>query len=86
MTIMEKKGPIVIGICGKAGVGKDTLGDYIQKKHGDRVIKISFAEPIKQIGMIFGFHANQLYDQTLKEVKDDFWGISPREFMQFVGT
>ena len=75
----------VIGIVGKIGSGKDTVADYFVDNHG--YMKYSFAIPIKDIAVnIFGFTTDQVDDHLLKETKDDFWGITPRKFLQIVGT
>ena len=64
--------------------GKDTACNYLIKKYGYN--RISFAEPLKKcIKELFGFTDNQLYSHE-KEVTDIYWGIKPREAMQFVGT
>lgn len=46
--------PLIIGIARKIGVGKTTNSDYLEQKY-------SFAEPIKKIGLAFGFDSHQLY-------------------------
>ena len=48
--------------------------------------KMAFADPIRDIGEIFGFTRVQMTDRKLKETEDPFWGFSPRTFMQKVGT
>ena len=76
---------MLIAITGKAHSGKDTIADYfIEKLNAE---KYAFAFPIKKMAIeIFGFSEEQMYNQDLKEIKDEFWGISPREFMINVGT
>jgi dephospho-CoA kinase len=79
---MSKK---VIGVVGKIGSGKDTVADYFVNNHD--YMKYSFAIPIKDIAVnIFGFTTEQVNDHLLKEIKDDFWDITPRKFLQIVGT
>ncbi len=76
--------PKVIGIAGRKYNGKDTIGDYLVKNYGYK--KIAFADPIKEICKeMFGFNNEQLYG-SLKETNDEFWNISPRKLMQFIGT
>ncbi len=76
--------PIIIGLCGNAGAGKDSAVEFACQHLN--CIKMSFADPIRSIGEIFGFTKEQMSDRTLKETKDAFWGFSPRTFMQKVGT
>ena len=72
---------MIIGLVGKKRVGKDTVADFLCEKYG--FIKYGFADPIKEIAKImFDFSE----DETLKEVVDERWGISPREFYQKFGT
>lgn len=75
--------PIIIGITGKKFNGKDTLGNYLSKYDYKRM---AFADPLKEvIKTIFDFNSDQLYGEE-KEKIDEFWKISPRTAMQFIGT
>tara|TARA_Y100000389_G_scaffold201557_1_gene244530 strand:- start:956 stop:1543 length:588 start_codon:yes stop_codon:yes gene_type:complete len=75
---------MIIGFLGKKMCGKDTACNYLIKNY--EYNKISFAEPLKKcIKELFGFTNNQLYSHE-KEVTDTYWGIKPREAMQFIGT
>lgn len=47
---MEKK-RIVIGLVGATGSGKDTVADYLEKKHN--VQKMRFADPLKETLAIY---------------------------------
>ena len=83
--------PFVIGVCGNAGTGKNAAVEFFTKvapyNFGRmRCAEMAFADPIREIGKIFGFTAEQMSDRTLKETADEFWGVSPRTFMQKVGT
>jgi len=82
MTLLGKNK--LIGITGLKRHGKDTIADYLIMKY--KYIKYSLADNTKNAAAIlFGFTKRQLYGD-LKEVKDEFWGITPREILQFLGT
>ena len=75
----------LIGLAGKARSGKDTAARYIVKKHG--YARVAFADPVKEAAAgMFGISINYFYDDDLKEEPHPFWGISPREMVQKVGT
>jgi hypothetical protein len=58
--------PRLIGITGKAGVGKDTLADYLVRQHGFH--KYAFADPIKRAcEAAFGFTPDQWGNREWKE-------------------
>ena len=74
----------IIGVCGKKFNGKDTIADYLVNNFG--FIKISFGDSLKRASKdIFGFSDEQLWGNK-KEIVDDYWGITPREILQFIGT
>jgi hypothetical protein len=77
---------VLVGISGKAGSGKDTLATAIVKNLPlSRVTH--FAEPLKDaVRDIFGFSYDQVNDSQLKEIIDPYWGISPRQALQKLGT
>ena len=61
---------MIIGIIGKKGYGKDTLGDYLVENYN--FIKYNFADPVKDISkIIFNLNYEQLYGSE-KEVIDKF--------------
>ena len=77
--------PPIIGIAGKAGAGKDTLGDFL-RGHIVRSYIYSFAEPIKRgLQYSLGYGDDEMYG-NLKEVTDADFGFSPRAAMQEFGT
>ena len=84
----ENKSPdefILIGVTGRKKSGKDTIGKYLIDNHG--FVRVAFADSLKKACKhIFGFTEEQLYDDTLKEVVDEYWQHSPREILQKVGT
>jgi len=74
----------VVGICGEARSGKDTIADYLSNEYGFR--KIAFADRLKQLlNNLFFLTHSQLYDGERKEEVDLQWGKSPRVLMQEVG-
>ncbi|OGV45169.1 MAG: hypothetical protein A2017_06415 [Lentisphaerae bacterium GWF2_44_16] len=80
---------IYIGITGKAGSGKDTLGRMIATKLTEfqkSITIMAFGNPIKDIAVAMGFKEEQIKDPVLKNDIDENWGISPRKFMQICGT
>jgi hypothetical protein len=75
---------MLIGLGFSAQVGKDTVGDYLVRQYNFH--KRAFADPLKNaVREIFGFNQDQLYG-AYKEINDPFWGVSPREVMQKLGT
>jgi hypothetical protein len=75
---------ILIGIVAPKHSGKDTAGDYLCKSYHFK--KYNFADPLKDgLADIFGFTHEQLYGKN-KEELDPFWGVSPREVLQKMGT
>jgi dephospho-CoA kinase len=76
--------PRIVGLCGKKQSGKDTVGDYLCEEYGYK--KIAMANALKMgCKNIFGLTEEQI-NGDLKEVDDDFWKVTPRQILQFVGT
>lgn len=61
---------MIVAFAGKAGVGKDTSGDYYVEKHG--AVKIALADPLKRICKdIYQFTDQQLWGPSaLRNVPD----------------
>jgi hypothetical protein len=79
--------PILIGLAGKKQAGKSSVTEYLAEEYGFR--EISWAEPLKDIiGMeLLGLTEKQVYGTEIdKETVDPFWGKSPRELLQVIGT
>jgi hypothetical protein len=79
---------IVIGITGKARVGKDTLAGLLLSLTGGRGVRMSFADPIREfIASLTGYSVATLADGPLKEAPIDWLDDkSPRQMMQTLGT
>ena len=87
----------IIGICGFAGSGKDTVGQHLVEKHG--YTAMAFADPLKDChSSIFGWDREMLTGRTVESRKwreevDPWWanklgipGFTPRFAMQNFGT
>ena len=78
----SKGEPMLIGISGKAGAGKDTLGKYLCDEY--RCLHYYFAKPLKEgAKVMFALTDDQIAN---KEVPIEPWGISPRKIWQLLGT
>ena len=76
---------MIIGITGFKDSGKDTVADILMERF--MFLKYSFAKPLKDtVGVLFGWSEHRMNDRELKEMIDPFWGISPRQALQFMGT
>jgi hypothetical protein len=76
---------MIIGLTGKAGVGKDTVADYLVGRHG--FVKLSFATALKRgLNAMFGFSMKQWEDRVWKETVLPEFGKSPRQLAQTLGT
>jgi hypothetical protein len=75
----------VIGICGRARTGKDTVTDFLIAQYGG--YRYSFAQPLKaMLKAGFGMDLESTYWQERKEEVIPALGRSPRELMQTLGT
>jgi len=76
----------IVVITGRAGSGKTTLAAWLRDFHGAHVY--SMANVLKRIAAdTLGFRASQLYgDPVSKETEDERIGMSPRRFLQLLGS
>lgn len=75
--------PQIIAFLGAKRVGKDTCADYLVRTHGYE--KYALADPMKKaVQSLFHFTDAQLWGDE-KEIVDPYWGVTPREVMQFIG-
>jgi hypothetical protein len=76
---------MIIGLCGLAGSGKDSVSAILSRRHG--FAYISFAGPIYlAVSEITGMPPAKLKDRELKERPIPWLGKSPRELLQTLGT
>ena len=75
----------LVGVAGKKGSGKDTIGAYLVERYGFQ--RMSFADSLKEAcAQLFDFDDEQLYGDE-KETPDPRWGgVTPRKVLQLVGT
>jgi hypothetical protein len=72
---------MLIGMCGAAGSGKDTIADILGF---DRV---AFADPLyEMVAIITGMTPDEMRDRETKEREIDWLGHSPRQLLQTLGT
>ncbi len=74
---------MIIGLTGKAGVGKSTIANILVKDYGYRCVP--FAEPLKDMLAAIGLTHDELYGDK-KEVVNPNYGVTPRHMMQTLGT
>lgn len=77
---------MIIGITGYARHGKDTCATLIKELYPEKPIEIKhFADPMKKMACeMFGWDMD--YIEKNKETVDINYGISPRTFLQLLGT
>lgn len=78
---------MIVGVCGLAGSGKDTVADILVKECG--FAKISFADPLKIICQgLFNWDHERLWGPSYKRNEPDpNWdGLTARHALQTLGT
>jgi hypothetical protein len=77
---------MLVGICGKAGSGKDTIGDYLVTRY--KFQRIALADPIKRLVKdIFVLDDHTVYDRVAREQQLKNWpDWTVRKLLQFIGT
>lgn len=77
---------MIIGLSGLAGVGKDTIADFLVRHHAFE--KVSLAEPFKVFCKeVLGFSDDQLFGPSkFRDAVDPRYGKTPREALQKLGT
>jgi hypothetical protein len=76
---------MLIGLCGPAGCGKNSVADHLQARYG--WIQFGFADPIyAAVSTITGIPVEKLRERSTKEKAIEWLGKSPRELLQTLGT
>jgi hypothetical protein len=76
---------ILIGVTGKAGSGKDTVGEILHQSHS--FVTLSFAQPIKDMTCaLLGVRTKKWEDRAWRETELPIYGCSPRHIAQTLGT
>ena len=79
--------PLLIGIIGRKGAGKDTVGERLVVRHA--FVRAAFADPVKHVARDLWPHLS--VDQCwgpieVKEAIDALLGVTPRWILQRLGT
>ncbi|RUM43541.1 MAG: hypothetical protein DSY80_05415 [Desulfocapsa sp.] len=75
----------IIGFAGRAEAGKTTAASYLETVHGFR--HMNFATPLKEAASIMtGLPSMYFYNQDLKKQEIPWLLMSPRKFLQRLGT
>lgn len=77
---------MLIGICGKAGSGKDTIGNHLVRKYNFE--QIALADPLKRLVKdVFVLDDHTVYNRDAREQELKNWPRwSVRKLLQYVGT
>ena len=83
--------PLIIGVNGIAGAGKDTISNMViislQNDHGLKAKAFAFADSLKKAAsIIFNVPLELFHDRVKKEEVIPYWGMSPRQMAQLLGT
>ncbi|AYA64284.1 deoxynucleotide monophosphate kinase family protein [Alteromonas sp. RKMC-009] len=83
--------PLIIGMAGRKGSGKDFGADILQKvlieQYSKTVDTAAFADHMKRmLETGLDLAPFQLEDHDAKEAEDPRYGVSPRKMMQTLGT
>ena len=75
----------IIGVSGKIGAGKTTIGKHLEKEFGYKLL--SFSTPLKKAASdLFSIPLEHFYNSDLKYLVDPFWNLTPRKILQTFGT
>ena len=73
---------MLIGLCGAAGSGKNTVAEFLTE-----FAQIAFADPLYEcVSTITGLPVDRLKDREVKEAVMPHLGKSPRQLLQTLGT
>ncbi len=75
--------PLLLGICGKSGAGKDTIAAHLRERHGFR--RVAVADRLKRLTVLaFDLSEDQLWGSG-RDAPDPRFGLTPREIYQRMG-
>lgn len=74
----------IIGLCGEKGSGKDTVYEIISKHKNSK--RFAFADPLKEALKKLFLWDDCNFSRDNKEKIDEYWGVSPRQMCQVLGT
>ncbi len=74
---------ILIGLSGKKYSGKTTAANYLE---GHGFIPLAFADPLKAAAREIFDLSNEETNGELKEEVNPYWGVTPRQLLQRMGT
>jgi hypothetical protein len=78
---------MLIGLCGAAGAGKNTVAELLTDSDGCTFMQMAFADPLYQcVSTITGIPVDRLKDRVVKETVIPHLGKSPRQMLQSLGT
>ena len=78
--------PLLIGLHGKAGSGKDALGRLLRSQL-DKSLRMAFADPVKSAAaVIFDVKHDVAHSPEFKEWYSSYWGLTGRQMLQLLGT
>ena len=78
---------MLIGLCGAAGAGKNTVAELLTDSSGGPFVQIAFADPLYEcVSTITGLPVDRLKDRDVKEAVIPWLGKSPRQLLQTLGT
>lgn len=75
---------MIIGLVGYKRSGKNTVADFLEEEYG--FCQYALAGPIKDMCRTAFLWDYRHTEGELKEEIDPYWGISPRQAMQWIGT
>lgn len=78
---------MLIGLCGQAGAGKNTVAELLTDSDRGPFAQIAFADPLYEcVSTITGLTVAKLKDRAVKEEVIAWLGKSPRQLLQTLGT
>ena len=78
---------MLIGLCGAAGAGKNTVAELLTDSDGGPFVQLAFADTLYEcVSTITGLPVARLRDRDVKEAVIPWLGKSPRQMLQSMGT